>query len=430
MVDDTTDMATTASARKRPVWVSLVKWIGIVVLGLVALVLLVLFGINTDPGRRLVADRIGGYTTATGLNIKVGRIDGSLYGRMVLSDLRVSDPTGVFLDSPRLSVDWRPFAFIRNHVDVRSLEAGAITLRRRPVLKPVPEDPNAPLLPDLDIDVNRLKIGRFIIAAPVTGQTHILSLDGNVHIADRRAQLAANAVALRGRGVAGGDRLRLVLDAVPGENKLDLDVKLQAPVGGLVATMGGLKAPLAVTVDGQGAWSNWRGRGVATLGGGELANLTLTTRNGQIAVRGITRPGLYLEGPVERLTAPGMDVKLDMTLDQRRADTRMTLRSNALAIDAGGLIDLAASRFGNFAVDAKLLTPGAILPAVRGRDVMARVVLDGAFATPTVNYKVTAAALGFNDMGVEALYAEGLARVNSDRILVPIKARARRVTGL
>ncbi len=37
--------------------------------------LIVLFGINTDPGRRLVADQIGGYTTASGLNIKVGRIE-------------------------------------------------------------------------------------------------------------------------------------------------------------------------------------------------------------------------------------------------------------------------------------------------------------------------------------------------------------------
>jgi translocation and assembly module TamB len=34
----------------------------------------------------------------------------TLYGRMRLMDLRVSDPKGVFLSSPRLDVDWRPFA--------------------------------------------------------------------------------------------------------------------------------------------------------------------------------------------------------------------------------------------------------------------------------------------------------------------------------
>ncbi|SFP36812.1 translocation/assembly module TamB domain-containing protein [Sphingomonas rubra] len=414
----------------RPLWQRILKWLGLAVLGLVVLVLAVLFGINTDPGRRFVADQIGGYTTASGLNIQVGRIDGSLYGRMTLSNLRVSDPTGVFLDSPRLEVDWRPFAYVRNHVDVRELTAEQVNLRRRPVLKETPSDPNAPLLPDLDIDVDRLRIGRFAMAAPVTGQAHVLSIDGQVHIADRRAQLVANAQALRGAGIAGGDRLVLRLDAVPDRDKLDVDVKLQAPVGGLVASMAGLKAPLAVSVDGGGGWKNWVGRARATLGGGELANLGVTSRNGHIKVRGLTRPGLYLEGPVERLTAPALQVAIDTTLNERRADTRMKLRSDALIVDAGGLLDLAASRFGNFAIDAQLLTPGAIAPNLSGNDVRARVVLDGAFATPTVNYKISARRLAFGEMGVDNLYAEGLARVDSDRILVPVKARARRVTGL
>ncbi|WP_374942698.1 translocation/assembly module TamB domain-containing protein [Sphingomonas sp.] len=415
---------------RRPVWLRILKWVGVAILGLVALAGIVLFGINTDPGRRFVADRIGGYVTASGLNIRVGRIDGSLYGKMVLSDLRVSDPKGVFLTSPRLDVDWRPFAYAKNHIDVRALSAGLVTLARRPELKATPSDPNAPLLPDLDIDVNRITISRFVIGAPVTGQTHVLSIDGQAHIADRRAQLVANAQALRSPGVAGGDRLVLRLDAVPDEDKLDVNVKLQAPVGGVVATMAGLKAPLAVSVDGRGGWQSWAGRATATLGGGQLADLGVTSRSGHIEVRGVARPGLYLEGPVERLTAPQLDVAIDTTLNNRRADTRMTLRSDALSVDAGGLLDLANGRFGNFAVDAKLLTPGAIAPNLRGRDVTARVVLDGAFATPTVDYKVKAATLGFGAMAVEGLYAEGLARVNSDRILVPVNARAKRITGL
>ena len=415
---------------KRPLWQRVLKWIGIAILSIVALLAIIVFGINTDPGRRFVADQLGGYTTASGLNIKVGRIDGSLYGRMTLSDLRVSDPKGVFLSSPRLEVDWRPFAFANNHVDVRSLSAGLVTLARQPELKPTPSDPNAPLLPDLDIDVNRLRIARFVIEPAVTGQRHVLGIDSAVHIADRRAQIQASANALRGQGVAGGDSLRLILDAVPDQDKLSVDVKLSAPVGGVVASMASLKAPLNVSVDGAGGWKAWNGRALATLGGGELANLRVAARDGHIEVRGQTRPGLYLEGPVERLTAPALQVAIDTTLNERRADTRAKLRSDALVVDAGGLIDLANSRFGNFAVDARLLTPGAIAPNLTGRDVLARVVLDGAFATPTVDYKVRAGAIGFGETSVENLYAEGLARVNSDRILVPVKARAKRVAGL
>ncbi|MGU3317405.1 translocation/assembly module TamB domain-containing protein [Sphingomonas sp. M6A6_1c] len=415
---------------KRPLWQSILKWVLIAVLGVVVLAGVVVLGINTDPGRRFVANRIGGYTTASGLNIKVGRIDGSLYGQMVLSDVRVADPKGVFLTSPKLGVDWRPFAFASNHVDVRSLSTDLVTLARKPELKQTPSDPNAPLLPDLDIDVNRLHVGRLVIAKPVTGQTHIVRLDGAVHIADRRAQLVTDAAALKGAGVAGGDTLHLKLDAVPDQNKLDVNLKLDAPVGGVVATMGSLNAPLTASVDGRGSWKAWQGRALATLGGGQLADINVNARDGHIELRGFATPGLYMQGPVERLTAPRLDLAIDTTLNDRKADTRMRLKSNALAVDAGGLIDLANSRFGNFAVDARLLTPGAIAPNVRGRDVMARVVLDGAFATPTVNYKINAAALGFGTTTVENVYAEGLARVNSDRILVPVNARARRVTGL
>ncbi len=413
-----------------PLWRRILKWLLVTILVLLALVGIVLLGINTDPGRRFVADRIGEYETETGLNIKVGRIDGSIYGRMILSDVRVADPRGVFLTSPRLEVDWRPFAFVRNHVDVRELGTPLVTLSRRPLLRQVATDPNAPLLPDLDIDIDRLRIARFAIDRSITGRPHALALNGAVHIADRRAQVNADALAIRGPGVAGGDRLRLRLDAVPERDRLALDVKLQAPVGGVVSTLGRFRAPLAVSVDGRGGWASWRGKAVATLGGGELANLDVRATDGRFRVAGRTRPGLYLAGPVERLTAPFMAVEADTTLAERRADTRIKLRSNALVVDAGGVVDLATSRFGNFAVDARLLTPGAILPNLAGRDVSARVVLDGAFATPTVDYKLRAAALSFGGTGVERLYAEGLARVNADRILVPVRARAARVTGL
>jgi translocation and assembly module TamB len=413
-----------------PLLQRILKWIAMTLLGVVLLIGIVVLGINTDPGRRFVADRLGEYSTASGVNIKVGRIDGSLYGEMILSDLRVADPKGVFLTSPKLAVDWRPFAFARNHVDVRSLTTDLVTLRRRPELKATLSDPNAPLLPDLDIDIARLHIGRFVVAQSVTGQTHMIRLDGSAHVANRRAQLITNAAALRGAGIAGGDTLALKLDAVPDDDKLDIDAKLVAPVGGVVATIASLKAPLTATVTGKGSWKSWQGKALATLGTGQLADLGLTARSGHIELRGFAKPGLYLEGPVARLTAPQLDVAIDTTLNQRRADTRMTLRSSALAVDAGGLIDLANNRFGNFAVDAKLLTPGAIAPNLRGRDVLARVVLDGAFATPTVDYKLRAAAIGFGTTTVENVYAEGLARVNADRILVPVKATARRVTGL
>lgn len=410
---------------RRPLWQRVAKWVLIGLAGLAALLLLAVVGLNTSPGKRLVVDQLGKFSTATGLNIKVGRIEGSIYGAMVLRDVRISDPKGVFATSPSIAVDWRPFAFLNNHVDVRSATSPLVTMRRLPEF--TPGDPNAPLLPDLDIDIGRLSIDRLVLEPPVAGKRYVATLTGEADIADRRARVIVNGRTL---GQAGGDRLALVLDAVPEANKLDLRADLNAPANGLVAGMAGLKQPLAVRVNGRGSWDSWRGRAVGTLGGGELANLGITARKGTFAVRGVTQPGLILKGPVERLTSPNLQLALDATLNERRADTRLRLKSNALALTTTGVIDLGKSAFDQFRVEAMLLTPGAIAPNLNGRSVIGAVALNGPFKTPTVDYKVQAAAIGFGETVLERVYAEGLATVNTDRILVPVKAKAARITGL
>ncbi|WP_312026668.1 hypothetical protein [Sphingomonas sp. J315] len=410
---------------QRPTWQIVAKWGAIGLGGLVALLLAAAAILDTGVGHRFVADRVAAYTTASGLNVKVGRIEGSIYGAMVLRDVRVSDPKGVFVTSPRVAVDWRPFAFLNNHVDIRSATSPLVRVTRMPELKP--GDPNAPYLPDLDIDIAKLSIDRLVLEAPVAGRRHVATLAGEAKIADRRARVIVNGRTL---GTSGGDRLALVLDAVPDDDKLDLRAELNAPVGGLVAGLAGLEAPLAVQLRGAGSWSNWQGRAIGRLGNDELTNLRIAARSGTVQVRGTAQPGLYLKGPVERLSAGGMQVALDATLDQRRADTKLRLRSRAMALMTSGTIDLGQSRFDQFRVEAMLLTPGAIAPNLNGRSVAGEVALNGPFATPTVDYKIKAAALGFGETVVERLYAEGLATVNADRILIPVRAQAARISGL
>ncbi|NNM78168.1 hypothetical protein HJG53_14825 [Sphingomonas sp. ID1715] len=398
-------------------------WAGGILLALAALVGLALLGLNTDPGRRFIADKIAGFSTASGLRFQVGRIEGSIYGRMVLRDLRVSDTKGVFATAPRIDLDWRPFAYVRSHVDIRSATAPLVTLMRMPVLKPVPSDPNAPILPDLDIDIGRLKVDRLVLEPPVAGQRRVASIEGSARIADRRAQVRANAVVQ-----GGGDRLRLMLDAVPDDNKLDIDAQLTAPAGGVVATMAGLNQPLQAQIAGRGSWQAWNGRVQAALGGQSLADLALTARNGSFTLRGPTRPSLY--NPALVRLGPVLNVDASASVDKRIADTRFALRSDALSVDGQGEVDLAHSRFGALRIDGRLTRPASLAPNLSGRDVRLRMLLDGPMARPVVDYRLTADRIGFNDTVVEGLQAAGRARVNADRIIIPVAARAARITGL
>jgi translocation and assembly module TamB len=416
---------------RRPLWQRIAKWVAIGLLGLVLLLVVAVIGLNTRPGHGFLVRQINNFATASGLKVHVGRIEGSLYGAMVIHDLQLRDTKGVFASSPQVAVDWRPFAFARSHVDVRSLTSPLIRYDRNPVLLATPPSQDqGPLLPDYDIDVNKLSVGRLEIGPAVAGQRYIAKIDGQAHVADRRAQIQANAATIAGGGVPGGDQVVLRLDAVPEDNKLDVDLRVSAPSNGLVAGLAGLKAPLTLNVDGRGAWSDWRGRAAGTLGGQQLVDLNVLGRSGNFQVRGYARPGLYLEGPVERLTAPRLQIALDTALDERVVDAKLRLRSNALSVATDGKVDLGQSRFGDFRVEAMLLTPGSIAPNLNGRSVRAAVVLDGPFRTPTVDYKVQAAAIGFGDTVVEQFYGEGKATIDSERILIPINAKARRISGL
>src|SRR3546814_8434699 len=117
----------------------------------------------------LVVTQIEKYAFENGMKIGIGRLDGSLYGKMIVRDFSLADPKGRFLTSPELRIDWRPFAFLSNHVDVRSATAQRINVLRLPEFKPVP-DTGEPLLPDIDIDVARLQDDRIVFDPAVAGE--------------------------------------------------------------------------------------------------------------------------------------------------------------------------------------------------------------------------------------------------------------------
>src|SRR5690606_3719169 len=155
------------------------------------------------------------------------------------------------LTSPELRIDWRPFSFLSNHVDVRSARAKLINVARLPEFRPVP-DTDEPLLPDIDIDVAKLEVERIVFAPEVAGERQEARLSGRIAIADRRAQVTADAETIGAN--AKGDTLKLLLDAVPEQNRLAMTLDMRAPAGGVLAAMGGFSEPLTAKLDGRGDW--------------------------------------------------------------------------------------------------------------------------------------------------------------------------------
>ncbi|MFO1256646.1 MAG: translocation/assembly module TamB domain-containing protein [Sphingomonadaceae bacterium] len=396
--------------------------------GLFILAAVLLIALDSRPGRDFVARQLSGMTFANGLRIAVGRIEGSVYGTARLVDVVAYDTKGAFLRAPAVELDWRPFQYLRSHIDVRSVHAATVTLERVPAFKVSTRE--GPLLPDLDIDLGRMTIDHLVALPAVSGERRELRFDGKARLADRRAQITARADTIAAPGGAGGDRLDLVLDAVPEANRLALTLNLQAPQGGVIAALAGLRQGLSLRLDGRGDWARWDGTLVGDQGSVPLARLALAARDGTVTLKGPVQLGQVLGGVPSQLLDGTTQLDLAARLDQRRAALSGSLRSGGLAVSPAGVIDLSSNSFDGLKLDVLLLRPGALAPNLAGRALRAELELDGAFVRPLVDYRLSAAALSFGGVMLDRLEASGKARVDPDRIVIPVAARAARLTGL
>jgi len=95
-VDTAEAPAETVVVERRPLWQRVVKWGAIAVTGVVLIAGLLFAGLNTQPGRDFVAQQLNRLSLASGLNFRVGKIEGSLFGAMKLRDVEVRDTQGTF----------------------------------------------------------------------------------------------------------------------------------------------------------------------------------------------------------------------------------------------------------------------------------------------------------------------------------------------
>lgn len=396
---------------------------GFAALGLLALLLgAIALLADTSFGHRLIANAIAAQSPRSGLKINIGRIEGSIYSRARLKDVRFSDPQGRFLTSPEIVLDWRPLDWLRNRLTVHELAAGKARLERLPRLRPGRE--GAPILPGFDIRVDRFRIDQLVIEPAVAGTRRLGRVSGQANIRQGRALVALDADA------ALGDRLKLLLDAEPDKGRFDADARLSAPRGGVFSAMIGSRRPLELELAGAGDWKVWKGRLGLASGAAALADLGVTARDGRFGIDGQINLMTLTRGKLQRLTAPALLVRGDAEFARRRLTGLLLARSAALAVTAEGALDFARSRFDPVSIDARLLSPPALFSNMTGRDVRLQARLTGAMGAPSFDYLLTAPRAAFGPTGFEDVRASGRGRIGKAPVTVPLRLTARRVTGV
>ncbi len=379
--------------------------------------------LDTDAGRAFVIRQLPLYAPQSGLSVRAGRIEGSIFGAAVIHDLALSDPQGVFAVAPRVALDWRPFDLIANRLTVRELRAAEARLLRRPALRPSADDR---ILPDIDIGIGRLAIERLVLEAPVTGQRRLLSVGGRADIRAGRALVDLTALTLAAPGRS--DTVRLMIDSEPDRDRFDIDATVTGPADGAVAALIGIDEAVDATLAGDGSWTVWRGRLAARLDGASVADLAITGRDGRFTAGGAVRPAPLLNGAAARLAGPELRLDASAEIAARRATVMLALANPALAASARGGIDFGAETFDAVAITARLLRPAAIDPKFTASDARVTGTLRGSFARPVFDWKLSAASLGWGATRATGIGAAGMATLAAARM--PVSLRIARVTWL
>ncbi len=405
------DAALTRPARRR--W----SRFSLALLGLLLLLVAFAIGavrwIDTKAGHRFMIERIEAMRPASGLRIRVGDIQGSIFRRMQLRDVHFADGEGAFARINAAELQWYPLAWLVNRLDIDRLHVGSAELTRLPKLKST--GARKSILPDFDMRLMDLRVDRLTLGAAISGKTEVVRGRGRIDVRSRRA-----VVNLSARALTGDDGVRLTLDSRPDDGRFDIDALVTAPAGGIIAGLARLDESVGLAIKGDGDWSRWRGRMVALRRSGTLVNVAVDAREGRYVLHG----PIARVGPLAVLGQGMAMLDADLRLDERLLSGQASLGLDGLILDAKGGLDLARSRFDDLRVSAQAANLGRVSPSLAGRDAVLKARLSGPFDTAELDFLLTLAELRQGGLVLSGLRLNGEGRLGGTGGAWPVELSA------
>ena len=364
--------------------------------------------LDSAPGHRFIVDQLSGLETASGLRIRIGRIDGSIFGKSQLRNVTVADSSGVFLTSPNIKLDWTPGAWLDNKLYVDSLTAERV-------------DPDPPAQAQAEHeerpDPSRLRHPRRRASGSTGSTSARRSAASRAAAASAARPTFAHGRALVELGAVvnnGGDRIAFHLDAEPDREQVR-------------CLCAGDRAGRRVGSGDdrhEAIRSNWRSAARAAGRGGAVrqrfdlsdrptARLALGVDSGRYRLQGQWAPAQFLTGKFERLTERVVTIRGDATLKDRLLDGELTAATPELRAVAKGTIDLANNRYRGMRLGIDLLKPAALFPNMTGKNVRMVWTLDGPFATADYSYRLTSDFVQFDNQRLHRPPCRGARAVHS-----------------
>lgn len=376
------------------------KWLGVALLGVLALFVVLLLAIQTPPGKAMLASLGSSLASTDGMRIEISGIGGFIPSDMSVDSVRLSDADGPFAEVQGIHLSWSPLALLTGTLDIEDAGAALVAVMRMPELPPSPEAPTSEsggggsfMLP---VRIGRFALDEVDIAEPVLGHEAVLSLTASAELLALERGLSAD-FDLQRKDSPGS--ITGKLHYAPETGGLNVDLTAQEPAGGLVARaagMDGLPALLA-TLKGSGPLDAFDAH--LDVSAGDAARISGAA--GVRAFEGGRRINFAIDADMAKLLpakiAPLFEGRTELggtaTIDPAMRIGIETLTARAAGFGAGakGSLDTQAMSadlaFGVNVGEAARFS--ALAPGVAWKSLAIEGTVKGAVAAPAVNAKVT-----------------------------------------
>ena len=248
---------------------------------------------QTETGRRWTAKLlVWAISTASGMAVEVGRLQGTIPFHIRLDRLSLADPAGPWFTGEDLVIRWSPTALLRGRVHVHEFTADLVRLERLPETgksaKPSRREP--PSWPRVlwRLKVQHLAVARLALGEALLGEQALFTLEagltGGAGGEESRFSLALE----RMEGPALQIAATVALAEAPSRTLL-VHVQAREAAGGLLSRFLGARGPLTLAFHGEGPLEDWRGDLTANLSG-------LGVVQAEVGLKAGEEPGLQAQG--------------------------------------------------------------------------------------------------------------------------------------
>ena len=246
------------------------RWLAIAV-AVPIFLMLALFGlVQTRLGQDWLAGAIEWAVSSPGFSLAIDGLRGAVPFHMTAARIEIGDGAGIWMTLRGVVLDLAPADLLNGKLHVRSLKLAELDMARPSSgsSAPLSNYLRVPRLP-VDVVLDRLTITRVSLAPAVLGQSVVATIAGSAKVEHGTARATLDLH--RTDGSPGGIALQMSLTGTT--PALRVGLKANEPTGMLLDRL--LRRtdhlPLALSLDGEGPLTDWRGG--LTIAAGGLARL-------------------------------------------------------------------------------------------------------------------------------------------------------------